>query len=677
MSRRNDLFVLVGLLLIAAAVAGAVFAFQVLSSDGFPVSFGKQTPTASPTPTATRTPTPLPTPTETATPAPTPTARVEVVTVVVTVPTATPLPPTPSPTPGIQELGRLAARSLVKLSVPSDLGLDSAGSGSIVDGEKGLILTNWHVVGDDEGNPLSEDGMAGIVWSEDPDQPAALAYMGRVLRDYSDPELDLALVQITHRVENEESVTVQWPLDLPAISLGDSEGLRLGDPVLLLGYPDYADGNVSWTEGRITVHDEKWIKSDALVSHGHSGGMLLDRTGHLVGILTQIQWIGWDGELAVARPANAAKALIEDAVEHVQAPPPEPGPPLFRTPEGELMTVFGTSELSLRQGPGLQYPVVSTLAQGDTVEVLAGPEADGERAWYHLRALKTGRAGWASDEYLVSSETAATQILFSANMGGSLDLYSVHGDGSHLSQITDLAGDEASPSRSPDGDYLAFAHTLRGDADLLAMPAQGSQPLRLSRHRADEVQPAWSPDGRRIAYASNRDGDTEIYLLALEGEEVEPLTSNEVWDGFPTWSPDGGRIAYASRRTGNEDLFVRDLASGHELQLTTNPLVDTHPAWSPQGNLIAYTRAMTDTAREITEIALLDVQDPANPRSLATPPEGVRYRFPDWSPDGRWLIFVAEGPDRTEIHRIPARGGTPVKVADAPGLGESAPAWQR
>lgn len=683
MSRKNDLLILLGFLLIAASVAGTVFAFELLSAgQSLSALLGSEpvpSPTLTPPPTATttHTPAPLPSPTQTATPAPTPTARVEIITVVVTVPTPTPLPPTLTPTASLQELGLNAARSLVKLAVPSDLEMDSAGSGSIIDGEKGLILTNWHVVGDDEGNLLTEDGVAGVLWSDDPDRPPVLAYMGRVLSDYSDPDLDLALVQITHRVENQESVSVAWPLDLPKVPLGDSDGVRLGDPVVLLGYPDYAEGSASWTSGTVTVHDEAWIKSDALVSHGHSGGMLLDRDGHLIGILTQIQWIGWDGELAVSRPINAAKALIQDAVEQVQPPPAGPGPPVFRRPEGDLLTVLDTSELPLRQGPGLQQPVVATLAQGESVEVLAGPQRDGDRLWYHVQALETGRTGWTSDEYLVSAETASRPILFSSNQAGSHDLYSIRADGTQLVQVSNVAGDEGSPSRSPDGDYVVFAHTLQGDADLFAMHAQGSQPLRLSRHRTDEVQPAWSPAGRRIAYASNRDGDMEIYLLDLTSEEAEPLTDNQTWDGFPSWSPDSRKIVFASRRTGNEDLFVLDLASGRQSQLTSNPLPDTHPAWSPGGDRIAYTRTVTGTLGQTTEIAILDLRDLADPRPLASPPEGVVYRTPDWSPDGRWLVFVAEGPDGTSIYRIPARGGELVKVADAPGLGEAAPAWRR
>ena len=674
MSRKNDLLILLVFLLIATTAASAAFAFELLREAKPTADLPASQATAS------RTPTPLPptpSPTETATPAASLAPRVEIVTVVVTAFPATPLPPTPSPTPSLQELGLQAARSLVKLAVPSHLELDSAGSGSIVDGQKGLVLTNWHVVGDDEGNLLTEEGIAGILWSEDPDRPAVLTYMGRVLAQYSDPHLDLALVQITHRVENDAAVPVEWPLDLPAIPLGDSDEVGLGDPVVLLGYPDYADGSASWTEGTVTVHGEEWIKSNALVSHGHSGGMLLDREGHLAGILTQIQWVGWNGELAVARPINAARALIRDAVEQVLPPSAEPGPPLFRRLEGEVLTVLGTPEVSLRRGPGLQQPVVGTLAQGDSVEVIAGPQQQEGQFWYHVQALEHGWTGWISDEYLVSLETASTPILFSFGEAGSHNLYAVRPDGSHLVQITDLVGDEDGPSHSPDGDYVVFSHTLRGDADLFAMPAEGIYPLRLSRYQTDEVQPAWSPDGRRIAYASNHDGDMEIYLLDLASEEVEPLTANRTWDGFPAWSPDGLRIAFVSRRSGNEDLFVLDLASGREIQLTTSPLTDTHPSWSPDGDQIAYTRTMTDGMLEITGIAILDLGEPGSPRQLTSPPEGTRNRSPDWSPDGRWLAFVAEGPNGTEIYRVPARGGTPVKVADAPGLGDSAPAWQR
>ena len=71
----------------------------------------------------------------------------QIATFVVLGPTPTRVPSTASPEPSIKTVGRRASRSLVELWVPVDNYEGYAGgSGSIVDGEQGLILTNWHVV---------------------------------------------------------------------------------------------------------------------------------------------------------------------------------------------------------------------------------------------------------------------------------------------------------------------------------------------------------------------------------------------------------------------------------------------------------------------------------------------------------------------------------------------------
>jgi Tol biopolymer transport system component/S1-C subfamily serine protease len=675
MLKRNDLLVLMLLALIALAIAGGVYVF-LLVRDGSPslrsvaaasaiaspsttTLSQAPTPTATPAPTETSTLTPSPTPT----PTPQPTAQ----------PTSSPIPVQP----GVRDVGRAAAAALVKIAVRADSENNRTGSGSIVDGEKGLILTNWHIVVDEWGALLNEEGDAGILWAADPDQGAELAYMARVLPEHSDPDLDLAILQITHRVEGTETVPVQWPLDLPAVTLGDSDGLLPGDRVLLLGYPDYGEGSMSWTEGLVTLRDSEWIRSNALISHGHSGGMMLDGAGRLIGILSEVQWIGWKGELALARPANLALPLIQGALDQIE-PPSGPAPPLFRVPEGDLMVVLGTDGVVLRDGPGPDHQELGSLSLGSTVEVLTDPQRNGERFWYHVQPLNGSLPGWATDDYLVSLETALRPIMFSLNQAGSEDLYVVLPDGSELTQVTHRPGDERSASWSPDGDYVVFADRVHGQADLYAMYANGGRPLQLTDHQADDIQPAWSPDGRRIAFVSDRDGDPEIYLLNLYTEELQQVTANQVPDGFPTWSPDGRRLAFASSRAGNDDLFLIDLATLQETQLTTSPSADTHPAWSPNGTEIAYTFSVSEGGTVRSQIAVLDLQDPAHPRQLTTAgPDQASNRYPDWSPDGRWIVFLSEDDAGIALSLVPARGGPPVKLAEFPGISDAAPAWSR
>jgi S1-C subfamily serine protease len=687
MLQRRDILVFSVLILVALAVAGGVYLVLLVRDGGWLALAPSPTtvpPSRTPVPsqTATETPTPMPTPTATPsstnTPEPTQTPAIQIVTVVVTVPTPTPMPPTATPRPSFQELGHSSARSLVKLAVLADGEGDASGSGTIVDGEKGLILTNWHIVGDESGTLVNQEGYAGILWAEDPDEPPVLTFMAQVLPEHSDPSLDLAILQITHRVQGPEPVPVEWPLDLPSVPMGDSDQVGLGDPVLLLGYPDYAEGLVSWTEGQVTTHDDEWIRSDALVSRGHSGGMVLDDQGRLIGIASEIQWIGWKGELVKARPINAATALIEQARDDATAPPEGPSPRLFREPEGDLMAVLGTADVALRERPGPNQREIGRLHRGVSAEVLAGPEWDGERYWYHVQPLDGSRPGWAQDDNLVTSETALRPILFTSDQAGSEDLYSILPDGSDMVQLTYIGGGERDASWSPDGDYVVFVYTSRGDGDLYVMDSGGGRPLRLTDHEADDAHPVWSPDGRSIAFVSNRDGDWELYVLDLYHQKLLQITSNGAWDGFPAWSPDSRRLVYSSDRTGNFDLFSVDAAGEEEVQLTTNPHADTHPSWSPKGSEIAYTMGISVGDTVQTTIAVLDLRDPAHPRQLtAGGPDQARQRFPDWSPDGRWIVYASKLEAATELYLVPARGGLPVKLADAPGSGAVAPAWSR
>jgi TolB protein len=278
----------------------------------------------------------------------------------------------------------------------------------------------------------------------------------------------------------------------------------------------------------------------------------------------------------------------------------------------------------------------------------------------------------------MSTEAASRPILFTSNQAGSEDLYSIDPVGAEPVQITRIAGDERDASWSPDGDYVVFVYAVHGSGDLFVMDSSGSRPLRLTDHRAGDAHPAWSPDGRSIAFVSDRDGDWEVYLLDLYQQDLRQLTTNQAWDGFPAWSPDSRSLVFVSDRTGNYDLFMVYVDGQQEVQLTTNPYTDTHPAWSPEGNQIAYTLGVPVGDTVGTVIAILDPRDPAQSRQLTSGgPDQGRHRFPDWSPDGRWIVYAAEQEGGTEFYLVPARGGSPVKLLDIPGTGDITPSWTR
>ncbi|MGQ9494261.1 MAG: trypsin-like peptidase domain-containing protein [Anaerolineae bacterium] len=588
-------------------------------------------------------------------------------------PTPTPIPTlTPTPLPGREEIGRRAALSLVRLEVPA---LRQGGSGAIVDGRNGLVLTNWHVVTDHAGQ-LPEDELVAVFRTLDPDQPPVLSYWARVLPSYSDPEADLALLQIV--AEKDGKTPVGTLLNLPTIALGDSDRIHRGDYILLLGYPDYASNMLSWTEGVITTFDSEWIKTDALASYGHSGGMGIDENGRQIGVITRGESTGMDEKevLSQLRPINMAKPLIGKATGR-PSPVWTPQP----TPErgvGKRMVVLGAEGLNLRTGPGLQYPKLIEMPLGSVLDVLQAPQWDGARFWYNVRMLSTGLEGWASEFFLAPYEIATAPILFVSDEAGSQDIYQINPDGSGRIRLTSAVGNEADPSWSPDRRQIVFSYFGQGDTDLYIMNADGTAWQQLTNLRGEEVHPVWSPDGRRIAYVSNADGDWEIYLLDLDTRRVRQLTFNTGWDSFPSWSPDGMQLVFTSRQTGNYDLFLLDVSSGGQAQLTTSPYSDAHGTWSPRGNEIVYTMVVEEGGRLARGIGVIDVRNPTRPQHIKFGETGtLQFAYPDWSPDGRFIIFVAGEAPWFELYAAPARGSTAVKLTSATSQSSIAPTWSR
>ncbi len=163
------------------------------------------------------------------------------------------------------------------------------GSGTIVD-PSGIILTNCHVA-DPRAMGMSAPpaDRLGISITERSDQPPALSYFARPVVVV--PELDLAVLQIVADV-NGRPVR---DLDLPAVDIGNSDQLELGDRLAIFGYPGIGGETVTYTSGNVSgFSSEKgintsraWIKTDATIAGGNSGGTAVNETGELVGIPTQ------------------------------------------------------------------------------------------------------------------------------------------------------------------------------------------------------------------------------------------------------------------------------------------------------------------------------------------------------------------------------------------------------
>jgi len=169
----------------------------------------------------------------------------------------------------------------------------SLGSGVIV-GASGYLLTNYHVVeAADEIEVALADGKK---------------LLAKVVGN--DPDTDLAVLRV-----NAE--------DLPSMSFGSSETLRVGDVVLAIGNPFNLGHTVTLgivsalgRSGLGVSTFENFIQTDAAINPGNSGGALIDASGNLVGINTAIfTGTGSSAGIGFAIPVSTAKMVLDQIIK--------------------------------------------------------------------------------------------------------------------------------------------------------------------------------------------------------------------------------------------------------------------------------------------------------------------------------------------------------------------------
>ena len=182
--------------------------------------------------------------------------------------------------------------------------------------------------------------------------------------------------------------------------------------------------------------------------------------------------------------------------------------------------------------------------------------------------------------------------------------------------------------------------------------------------------PAWSPDGSRIAYA--RTG--EIYVANADGSGERRLTTMREPVSFPAWSPDGRTIAFA----GVRDVFAVPAAGGSVRNVTRSPkpwLLRTTPAYSPDGRTIAIS-ASTDAYN--ADIFLMRADGSGLRRLTRT--QGTHDRLgeegqPDFSPDGKRIVFTSNRDGNVELYEIGVDGRNERRLTRTPRADEERPRY--
>src|SRR3954471_3350027 len=179
-------------------------------------------------------------------------------------------------------------------------GASGLGSGFVISGS-GEVLTNAHVVTSGTGARIKRSGEVYVKFADGNQVPARIVGF--------DPNADVALLRISPA-----------GLTLRPLPLGSTANLKVGSPVAAIGSPfgeeqSLSVGVVSATQRSIDsltgFKIEGAIQTDAAINHGNSGGPLLDASGRVLGINSQIETSSGEGAgVGFAVPIDVARRSL-------------------------------------------------------------------------------------------------------------------------------------------------------------------------------------------------------------------------------------------------------------------------------------------------------------------------------------------------------------------------------
>jgi tricorn protease len=353
-----------------------------------------------------------------------------------------------------------------------------------------------------------------------------------------------------------------------------------------------------------------------------------------------------------------------------------------------------------------------------------------------LIALLVGAAGLVradADAPLLLQKPTLSKSHIAFNYAG--DLWVVGRDGGEARRLTSGAGLEYGPHFSPDGSQVAFTGEYDGNLDVYVIPTVGGEPKRLTFHPGVDVALGWTPDGTSVLFSSGRtsysrfnklftvpaNGDglptelplpmgeqgaftpdgsriayvpywnrratpdayiawknyrggkaSPIWIATLADSRIEKVPRTDSSDFCPTWLD--GKLYFLSDRNGPVTLFSYDPDSKQVQQVLENKGLDL------------YSAAAGPDAIVYEQFGSLHVFDPKDGKArkvdvrIAADFPGVRPRYEKVgrkivsaavSPTGVRAVFEARG----EILTVPAEKGDVRNLTQTPGTAERDPAW--
>jgi Tol biopolymer transport system component len=350
--------------------------------------------------------------------------------------------------------------------------------------------------------------------------------------------------------------------------------------------------------------------------------------------------------------------------------------------------------------------------------------------WQLKSVPLTAAAGWESEPSFspdgnqaayVWDEGAGPQFrrhIFVKSIGGGTPL-----------KLTASANEDRSPAWSPNGRSIAFVRVFNSDRGIYTIPALGGAERQVAKGYfavKDLFTRAisWSPDGRFLAVAESNSPDASTFLSLVNVETGERLrlttTPDAATSDFnPAFSPDGRRLLF-TRCAADCEMYVLSLSQdcrsvGPPSALKQAGQEIKGNVWMPDGKEIVYSLYEADWEASLMKVRAepgarperIPFTDelPFSPFSVAVAPRGDRLAYtailyfvqiwkvepgkapesfapstrwdvnPQYSPDGKRVVFVSNRSGVVQIWSCDSGGGNPVQITHFDSGFSGTPRW--
>jgi uncharacterized protein YraI len=341
--------------------------------------------------------------------------------------------------------------------------------------------------------------------------------------------------------------------------------------------------------------------------------------------------------------------------------------------ESPQLTVIAEA-LNVRAGPGVNYPAIDVLSQGDQVPVTGHHTPSG---WWQVQ-LEDGRDGWVS---------------------GGAAYVQVSGDTESVPEVATAA---ASTAAAPSGQPSTIVFQTVSGGPIYAINADGTG----LRYLTDGIDPALSPDGQQVAFTrwegSGHGAPGNLWVINTDGTGEQMILNEVNQPKAPVWSPDATQIAISMQEGGRleseykcsrsfptdpieedfDDIRVKvDVGADGDVEVNFCYTLLPHPFWGLKLVNVA-TGEFEDLPRDLFSYA--PAWDPANDWRLVYDGElglvnldlnqGTTWTLTDdpndhtpvFSPDGSRIAVAYKQHDHWDVHVMNADGSGRIRLTETP-----------